>query len=234
VSVLLTAWNSCPSASPEFEGRGAEELNIELARVIERVLTAPSALDMKSLCLIPGKQCWVLYIDVMVLDSAGNLFDAISIAVRAALATTTFVLFVNSQDTDFDPALIDTLRIPKVNVIEKPGGQYELELSDDADETVRLNTEDVPICVTFTELGGFEIIDATMEEELCLGCRTTLAINKKGLFCTVQKGFGTISVTSLKSMIKIGRRVALQILEKLDDTLAKEQKERRQKIGFFM
>jgi exosome complex component RRP42 len=172
----------------------------------------------------------------MVLDSGGNLFDAISIAVRAALATTTFV----TSSTRVVSAVLNergswTLcRIPKVNVIEKPGGQYELELSDDADETVRINVDNVPICVTFTQIGGFEIIDASIEEELCLGCRTTLAVNKKGLFCTVQKGFGTVSVQSLKSMIKIGRRVAIQILEKLDDALAKEARERRQKIGFFL
>jgi len=78
----------CPSASPEFEGRGAEELNIELSRVIERLLTESKAIDMKKLCLVPGRQCWVIYIDALVLDSAGNLFDAISMTTRAALFNT--------------------------------------------------------------------------------------------------------------------------------------------------
>jgi exosome complex component RRP42 len=66
-----------------------------------------------------------------VLDSAGNLFDTISIAVRAALATTS---------------------IPKVNVIEKPGKQYELELSDDPEDSLKVDAVGVPVAVTFSKV----------------------------------------------------------------------------------
>lgn len=58
---------SCPSASPEFEGRGAELLNLELAQTLERMMKNSSAIDLKSLCLIPKLQCWVVYVDVLVL-----------------------------------------------------------------------------------------------------------------------------------------------------------------------
>lgn len=45
-------------------------------------------MELKKLCIIPGKLCWIIYVDAMVLDSNGNLFDAISIATRAALHNT--------------------------------------------------------------------------------------------------------------------------------------------------
>ena len=61
---------------------------MKLAVALEQLLLGSDNIDLKSLCLVPKRQCWILYIDAMVLDSGGNLFDAISIAARAALATT--------------------------------------------------------------------------------------------------------------------------------------------------
>ena len=55
---------SCPSAAPEFEGRGGEALNLELACIVERMLA--KAIDRQKLCLIEGEQCWVLNIDALV------------------------------------------------------------------------------------------------------------------------------------------------------------------------
>lgn len=46
------------------------------------------ALNLKDLCIIPHKLCWILYIDALVLDSGGNLFDSISMATYAALSNT--------------------------------------------------------------------------------------------------------------------------------------------------
>jgi exosome complex component RRP42 len=77
----------CPSASPEFDSRGVELLNIELARYMQKLFASRvrPAVDLAGLCLKPKFHCWALYVDVAVLGSDGNLFDAISIACRAAL-----------------------------------------------------------------------------------------------------------------------------------------------------
>ena len=40
---------------------------------------------LQSLCVVERQQCWVLYVDVLILECGGNLYDAISIAVKAAL-----------------------------------------------------------------------------------------------------------------------------------------------------
>jgi hypothetical protein len=47
----LTNLISCPSASPEYEGRGGSSLNLELGRMLERSLSLPSVLDLKYVLL---------------------------------------------------------------------------------------------------------------------------------------------------------------------------------------
>lgn len=46
------------------------------------------ALDLPSLCVIPGKACWLVYVDALLLNDGGNVLDALSVATRAALALT--------------------------------------------------------------------------------------------------------------------------------------------------
>lgn len=53
-------------ASPEFEGREGEGLGQHLAHQLMEAYSHPSALDRGSLCIVPGQQCWVLYVDVLV------------------------------------------------------------------------------------------------------------------------------------------------------------------------
>jgi exosome complex RNA-binding protein Rrp42 (RNase PH superfamily) len=57
---------------------------------LERALLGSKSLRLEELCIIPGKQCWVLHVDAVVLDSGGNLLDAIVLAARAALKTTQY------------------------------------------------------------------------------------------------------------------------------------------------
>ncbi|KAF9578255.1 Exosome complex component RRP42 [Lunasporangiospora selenospora] len=158
-----------PSASQQFEGRGAEDLNTELTQMMTRFFSqggpssssssassntsAPSGsiastdntptsstqastgaggIDLASLCIIPGQQCWILYIDALVMDYGGNLIDAVFMGTRAALFDT---------------------RIPKTEVQDLGDGQFDFEVLDDAEDTdVIKGREDVPICVTLNKV----------------------------------------------------------------------------------
>ena len=44
-------------------------------------------MDLSSLCVIPDKLCWNVYIDAVILDTDGNALDAIALGARAALKT---------------------------------------------------------------------------------------------------------------------------------------------------
>lgn len=57
---------SSANATPEFEGRGGEELGIELSNTLYRVFNNKNSIDLKGLCISAGEHCWVLYVDVLV------------------------------------------------------------------------------------------------------------------------------------------------------------------------
>ena len=91
---------------------------------------------MTKLCIIPGQQCWILYIDALILDYGGNLMDAIMMGTRAAVFDT---------------------KIPKTEVQDLGDGQFEFEVLDDAEETDLVEgKEDMPICVTLNKVKGEE------------------------------------------------------------------------------
>ena len=55
-------------ASPEFERRGGEELGAALAQMMSRAYQHDGCVDLSGLCVSPGQQCWLLYIDGLVSD----------------------------------------------------------------------------------------------------------------------------------------------------------------------
>ena len=58
-------FSSTANASPMFEGKGGEELAFELSNAMEKTINR-ATIDLESLCVFPGKSCWVLYIDAIV------------------------------------------------------------------------------------------------------------------------------------------------------------------------
>jgi len=136
------------SAGTDYQGRLGDSLGGELGKALERSLLgatsnagaslsaaasgergttardghhgAGAALDMAALGIQKGKTAWVLQVDALVLNAEGSLLDALSIAVKAALADT---------------------KIPKVTAVAGPGAEdpMELELEDDPEECARLD-----------------------------------------------------------------------------------------------
>lgn len=70
---------SSANATPAFEGRGGEDLATEISTGLAR---AYASFQTEKLCILPGLQCWKLYADILVLECGGNLFDAVSLAVK--------------------------------------------------------------------------------------------------------------------------------------------------------
>lgn len=67
------------------------DLNAELSAALKRLYSSEfnqNALNLKDLCIIPGKSCWAVHIDAIVLSMDGSILDCLSFAVRAALYST--------------------------------------------------------------------------------------------------------------------------------------------------
>lgn len=209
-----------PSASRDFEGKGSNDINNELSQIMNRVLNGPQGgIDLKNLCIIPGAQCWVIYIDVLVLDYDGNLLDTIFLATRAALYNT---------------------RIPKAIVQDIGNGQMEFEISDDIEDAEKVKGwEDVPVIVTLNKIGKKYIVDATAQEELCVDSKIMIAINRNGEVCTIQKSLnGGIDPSILIEMIHTSKDIGKALISSLDKTLEHEQemasRANIKKYGFFV
>lgn len=192
-----------PTAAPQFEGRGGEELSLELSRALERSLLggqsgAGAAIDLSALGIFDGKLCWDLYIDGLVLSSEGNLLDALAIAIKAAMSNT---------------------GIPKVEVTSAATSEQEadFEISDNPDEFSQLDTSGVPVIVTLTKVGRTYIIDATAEEESQMSSAVSIAVNSLGHVCGITKRGGAgLDPSVLLDMISVAKEVSKTLISTAD------------------
>jgi len=131
VGVIITNLELIPMASPEFESGPPRPPAIELARVTDRGVRESASLDLKSMCITPGEQVWMVFIDIHVLDYDGNLQDAASMGAAAALATA-HIPNVNFgiADKDVPLPMLDT---PVAITAVKIGGEIMLDPSRDED-----------------------------------------------------------------------------------------------------
>ena len=114
----------------------------------------------------------------------------------------------------------------------------EFEIDENPDNAKRINVEEIPVCVTFTKIGNGYVVDATLQEELCMNSRLTFAINKKSTISSIQKGgSGTLDPTLLSEMLENCRKISADILQKMDTFLNYEEQQQKQrkrtKAGFF-
>ncbi|KAI7898525.1 ribosomal protein S5 domain 2-type protein [Cokeromyces recurvatus] len=213
-----------PSASQQFEGRGADEINNTLTLALDRVFSGPqSGLDLESLCIIPNQQCWIIYIDAMVMDAAGNLLDCIVMTTRAALHNT---------------------RIPKTQLIDLEDGDVEFEIVDDVEEAEPLKGwQNLPVTITLYKIGQRYVIDPTSLEELCSQVTLTVGVNRLGQVCGIKKGGrGSLEPSLLNEMVGTATTLAKPLIEQLDTKLIEEETKVQEKkkvgqpvetLGFF-
>lgn len=87
LGVLTTGMELIPMAHPTFESGPPGEDAIELARVVDRGIRESGMVDVEKLCITPGEEVWMCYIDIYAINHDGNLFDAANLAAVAALKT---------------------------------------------------------------------------------------------------------------------------------------------------
>ena len=85
LGVLTMGAELIPMAHSTFESGPPGEDAIELARVVDRGIRESGMVDVEALCITPGEEVWMCYIDIYAIDHDGNLFDAANLAAVAAL-----------------------------------------------------------------------------------------------------------------------------------------------------
>ncbi len=178
-----------PMASPYAEPGPPSEEAIELARVVDRGVRESEMVDLKKLCLIPGKSVVTVFVDCNVMNVDGNLFDATSYAVVAALKTSKMKKYVVKDD--------------------------RVEVKED---WVPVPVERTPVSVTMARIGEKLVVDPSTEEEAAMDMRITITTDDDGNICASQKGeASTISpaqvLQAADTSISVGRETRARIKE---------------------
>jgi len=177
-----------PLASPNFEPGPPDENSIELARVVDRGIRESHAVDTEKLCIEEGKQVFVVFVDVYVLNHDGNLIDASAIAAMAALMNT---------------------KMPNYEI--KDG---ELKIKQGY---TPLPMKSHPVTVTLGKISNKLIVDPWLEEESVMDSRITFASNEEGNICAIQKGgSGYFTPQQILEASKIALDKAVEIRKKLN------------------
>lgn len=183
---LMVSAELKPLASPEFESGPPRIEAIELARVTDRGIRESGMMDTKKLCIERGEKVWMVIIDVMPINDAGNLFDASSLAALAALKDTTFPKYENG----------------------------EIDYKTKTNKKLELKKE--PIGVTVRKVGGNLIVDPTNEEEKVAEARLTVTSDKNGHICAIQKGENIpLSIEEVEEMVELALKKAEELRKKL-------------------
>ncbi|MHB1868961.1 MAG: exosome complex protein Rrp42 [Nitrososphaerales archaeon] len=176
--LLVVSAEILPLASPYAEPGPPDENVIELARVTDRGVRESGMIDVSKLVLVEGKHVYAVFVDVSIINVDGNLFDATSYSVVAALLTA---------------------RIPKY-VLDADGKPQKTE------ETIPLPIQTVPIAVTQARIGDNLLVDPTPEEEAVMEARITLVSDDRGNICAGQKGLpGTLTIDQVLQAVNTAK-----------------------------
>jgi len=187
--LLIVGAEVLPMAAAYLEAGPPDESAIELARVVDRGVRESEMIDVSSLVIKAGKWVYSVFCDVNILNADGNLFDATSYAVVAALLTAKMPKFV-----------------------------LEGDVVKDTGERVPLPVSKIPISVTIANINNTLVLDPTEEEEAVMDARITLDTEDGGNLCAGQKGEpGTFTpeqiLTAAEWSIARGKQVRQQIKE---------------------
>jgi exosome complex component RRP42 len=115
--VLTTNAELIPMASETFEAGPPDQESIEVARVIDRGIREGHAVDMTKLVIEAGKEVWIMFVDIHVLDYDGNLFDAANIGANAAFKTAIVPASRHGKGADFPlPVLHQPISVTAVKI----------------------------------------------------------------------------------------------------------------------
>lgn len=145
-------------AAPRFESGPPSDEAVEIARLVDRGIRESGMLDLEELGIEDGETCWMVFIDVHVIDFDGNLVDAASVGAVTAL------------------------KRADLPVYDEETGEV------DRDERQPLETEGLPMTVTGSKIAGEILFDTTADEEEVRRARLTSTIQEDGNVVSMQKG----------------------------------------------
>ncbi len=159
--ILMVSAEMTPIADPDFEPGPPRENAIELSRVVDRAIRESKVVDLKKLCIKKGEKVWMIFIDAVILNNDGNLFDACTLGAIAALKSATFPKYDKKTE--------------------------KVDYREQTKEKIPLIEKRIPIMSTFVKIGNTLLIDPMSKEQDVSDAVIHIAM-ADGRICAMQKG----------------------------------------------
>ncbi|KJA22089.1 hypothetical protein HYPSUDRAFT_139661 [Hypholoma sublateritium FD-334 SS-4] len=241
---------SCsPAAYPHLAGAALDDVAYDMTTVVHETLAHP-ALHPANLAILRGKKAWLLHLDLVVLADAGNVYDALFMAARAALCDTrvprtrsveyqarkgaggvvggkttaavTAAATGGAGDMDVDEEVVSGFDTRQIQTAT------DFELPDYWDEGEPLaGREAWPLCATLNIVEPTHFLDATLAEEAATPLRLLLMFSfDKPETPYVQGmrtfGNGELSTTQLAELLQAGEKYTRDMWTALNSKLKDE------------
>eukprot|EP01041_Mallomonas_annulata_P007135 gene7135-14515_t len=120
---------------------------IDIARMLERSIKESDAIDTESLCIVSGEKVWNIRCDTKVLDYAGNVLDAASLATMAALRAFRKPEISLDRNTSSNISSISTSIDESMLLLNKSRSELKIHTSEER-EPLPLALHHTPLCVS--------------------------------------------------------------------------------------
>ncbi|MDI3482289.1 MAG: exosome complex component [Candidatus Methanomethylophilaceae archaeon] len=171
--VLTTGMELIPMAHPDFEAGPPGSDAIELARVVDRGIRESGMVDVDKLCITPGEEVWMCFIDIYAINHDGNLFDAAALAVVSSLKTATVPAAEYGKGEDFPlpvtclPITVTVAKIENTLIVdptfdEEIISSARLTVTTDENGDIRAMQKGKSGALTVDEIG--QIVDLASEK----------------------------------------------------------------------
>lgn len=180
----------------KIEERRLTDYGNLIAKELQSIYKESNSIDMKSLCIIPNKFYWIIYIDICILKLDGIAIDACSIASLVALQCT---------------------KIPKVDICVED----DFTISGDLSEATKLDITNLPIITSISKIGKHRLFDVTNDERACSSYIISIATNFRGACCGILKHLcGSINIKELNDLLIEANVAGQSIFKKIEEYYA--------------
>ncbi|EGD76190.1 hypothetical protein PTSG_00897 [Salpingoeca rosetta] len=180
-----------------LDARTADKMTRSLEFLAEQLQKTSHALDLKKLCILPGKAVWCVRVDVLVLQSlGGNVVECVFLAIKAALHDTT---------------------IPNCTLIKDSNGEaVDFDISSNAYDVSPIEgVAEFPVILCFGIIGARVFADPLFEEEECADAFVLVGVSASGAVCLTQQvcaGRG-VDPTTIIEAVDTARQAVKGVLE---------------------
>ncbi len=164
-----------PLASPLFERGPPDEQSIELARVVDRGIRHADCVQTKKLCIKEKEAVYILFVDMYVINHAGNLIDTGGVGALTSLISA---------------------HIPE-GIIGENGLEWTGKYL--TGETL---IKELPLVTTYGKIDDIIFLDPNLPEELVSEGRISISTTESKITSIQKSGVATFSIDEIKMLCK--------------------------------